>query len=478
MFKVSKATVLEITQAIKNREVTAEGVLDGFYENIALKDKEINAFIAITKDLAYQKAKEIDLKITNGEKVGKLAGVPIAIKDNINILDERMTCGSKILADFKSPYNATVIERLAAEDAIFIGKTNMDEFAMGSSCETSYFGPTKNPVNLEYIPGGSSGGSAAAVAADFAPVALGSDTGGSIRQPAALCGVYGLKPTYGAVSRYGLTAFASSLDQIGPFAKSAADTAFIFDIISGHDIKDSTSAELDFNISSELENFNIKGLKIGLPTKFFGEGLNREVKNTVLAKIEELKNKGAEIKELEMPHADYAIAAYYILAPSEASSNLSRFDGVKYGFRAENIKNLMEEYTKTRAEGFGDEVKRRIMIGTYALSSGYYDAYYLKAQKMRTLIKEDYDKAFEAVDVIITPTTPDTAFKLGEKTGAPLAMYLSDIYTISINLAGIPALSMPIGNDSKNLPIGMQIIAPHFQESRILGLASFMERML
>ncbi len=472
--------IREIQKNILENNSSCKEIVEKFYRNIDEKDKEINAFISLTREKAFQKATEIDEKIKNKQKIGKLAGIPIAIKDNLNVKNIKTTCASKILENFISPYDATVIEKLEKEDAIIIGKTNMDEFAMGSSCETSYFGPTKNPCDLTRIPGGSSGGSAASVAADFCQASLGSDTGGSIRQPAALCGVFGLKPTYGRVSRFGLVAFASSLDQIGPFAKSTEDIALLLEVISGYDPKDSTSIKKDVpNFSDELkQNFDVKGLKIGLPAEYFADGLNPEIKSKILKIVDELKKSGAIVKNIKMPHTDYSVAVYYIIAPSEASANLARYDGVKYGFRAADVKDLLEEYTKTRALGFGDEVKRRIMIGTFALSSGYYDAYYSKAQKVRELIKLDYKNAFSEVDLIITPTTPTAAFKIGEKLNDPLSMYLSDIYTISANLAGIPAISVPIGTDSQNLPIGIQISGRHFDESLILKLSQFIENNL
>lgn len=477
MGNITNQTAISIKKNILDKNITCKEVLGQFYENINLQDSKINSFITLTQERAMAQAEIIDKKIKNNEKVGKLSGIPIAIKDNININGIKMTCASKMLENFISPYNAHVIDKLEQEDAIIIGKTNMDEFAFGSSCETSYFGPTKNPVDLERAPGGSSGGSAAAVAANFAPLSIGSDTGGSIRQPASFCGILGLKPTYGRVSRFGLVAFASSLDQIGPFAKSTDDLALLQEVISGYDSKDSTSAKIDVpNFYNALtENINVKGLKIGLPMEYFSSGLNEEVKDAVFKNIEMLKNSGAIIKNIKMPYSSYSVAVYYIIAPSEASSNLARYDGVKYGFRANDIKDLMEEYTKTRAEGFGDEAKRRIMIGTYALSSGYYDAYYLKAQKVRKLIAMDYENAWKEVDFIITPTSPTTAFKIGEKLDDPISMYLSDIYTISINLAGVPAISIPVGFDSQKLPIGMQIIGKHFDELGILKLSKFIE---
>jgi aspartyl-tRNA(Asn)/glutamyl-tRNA(Gln) amidotransferase subunit A len=470
----------EIKKLILNKEISVRQLIENVYKNIEENDKEINSFLCLTKDKALKKADEIDEKIKSGkiDQLGKLAGIPIAIKDNINVKNEKMTCSSKILENFISPYDATVIEKLEKEDAIIIGKTNMDEFAMGSSTETSYFGITRNPVDLERIPGGSSGGSAACVSANFVPISLGSDTGGSIRQPASFCGVYGMKPTYGRVSRYGVVAFASSLDQIGPFANCVDDLAYLLEVISGHDEKDSTSIDIETpNFVKELEkSIDIQGLKIGLPKEFFAEGLDEEVKSVIMKNVEDLKNAGAIIKEISLPYTDYSVAVYYIIASSEASANLARYDGVKYGFRAENIQNLLEEYTKSRTQGFGDEVKRRIMLGTYSLSSGYYDAYYLKAQKVRNLIAKDFENAFNEVDFIITPTAPTTAFKIGEKLDNPLAMYLSDIYTISINLAGVPAISIPAGKDSKNLPVGLQIIGKHFDELGLLKISKFLEK--
>jgi aspartyl-tRNA(Asn)/glutamyl-tRNA(Gln) amidotransferase subunit A len=467
----------EIKKEIINKNISCKETLDETYKKIKYENKNINAFITLTEDLAYKKAKELDEKISKGEKIGRLAGVPIAIKDNICVEGIKTTCGSKILENFIAPYNATIIEKLNQEDAIIIGKTNMDEFAMGSSTETSYFGPTKNPVDTSRIPGGSSGGSASSVAANFVPVSIGSDTGGSIRQPAALCGVYGLKPTYGRVSRYGLVAFASSLDQIGPFARNIKDIALLQEIISGHDKMDSTSSLEKVPSFSDIKNIDAKNLKIGLPKEYFSVGLDEEIKKSIMDVVKKLEKEGAKIEEISLPHTEYAVAVYYIIAPSEASSNLARFDGVKYGFRASNASDLMTDYLETRKQGFGDEVKRRIMLGTYTLSSGYYDAYYLKAQKVRTLIKKDFDDAWKKVDVIITPTSPTTAFKIGEKMDDPLAMYLSDIYTISVNLAGIPALSMPCSKDKNGLPIGLQIMASHFREDLIMGVSDLITRL-
>jgi aspartyl-tRNA(Asn)/glutamyl-tRNA(Gln) amidotransferase subunit A len=425
-------------------------------------------------ELAVKQAKEVDSKIKEGKPVGMLAGIPILIKDNINIKGTRTTCSSKILNDFVSPYDATVVKKIRSADAIFIGKSNMDEFAMGSSTETSHFSVTKNPWDIARIPGGSSGGSAAAVAAGQAVLSIGSDTGGSIRQPASLCGVVGLKPTYGRVSRYGLVAFASSLDQIGPITKDTTDAALLMNVISGYDDNDSTSVNLPVPDYTEALMNNVRNIKIGIPKEYFSKGLDNDVKAAVMEAVKLLKSMGAQVKELSLPHTEYAVAAYYIIAPSEASSNLARYDGVKYGYRANEEGEggtLIDVYERTRGEGFGQEVKRRIMLGTYSLSSGYYDAYYLKAQKVRTLIKQDFDKAFGEVDVIITPTAPTTAFKIGEKTEDPLKMYLSDIYTISANLAGIPGISIPCGFDREGLPIGLQLLAKPFGEETIFRTA-------
>lgn len=469
-------TIDSIKDLIFNKKITVEKLIEKVFDDIETRDKDIHAFLTLTKDKALEKAIYLDKKLKNGESLGKLFGIPIAIKDNINVKNEKMTCASKILENFISPYDATVIEKLEKEDAIIIGKTNLDEFAMGSSTETSYFGITKNPLDLSRVPGGSSGGSAASVAAEFVPVALGSDTGGSIRQPASFCGVLGLKPTYGSVSRYGLVAFASSLDQIGPFTNSTDDMAIVLNIISGYDEKDSTSInKIVPNFIKEIKNIDIKGKKIGIPVEFYKEGLDKEIKGKIFEKISILEKNGAIIKDISLPHTEYSVSTYYIIASSEASANLARFDGVKYGFIEKNIKNLLEEYTKTRSIGFGNEVKRRIMLGTFSLSSGYYDAYYKKAQKVRNLIKEDFVSAFKDVDFIITPTSPTVAFKIGEKVSNPLSMYLSDIYTISVNLAGIPAISLPIGNNSDSMPIGMQIIGNYFKELDLLKISKFLE---
>ena len=467
-------TAHELIKKIKNREMSSEEITVSILNRIKETGGNINAFVTVMGELAVKQAKEVDSKIKEGKPVGMLAGIPILIKDNINIKGTRTTCSSKILNDFVSPYDATVVKKIRSADAIFIGKSNMDEFAMGSSTETSHFSVTKNPWDIARIPGGSSGGSAAAVAAGQAVLSIGSDTGGSIRQPASLCGVVGLKPTYGRVSRYGLVAFASSLDQIGPITKDTTDAALLMNVISGYDDNDSTSVNLPVPDYTEALMNNVRNIKIGIPKEYFSKGLDNDVKAAVMEAVKLLKSMGAQVKELSLPHTEYAVAAYYIIAPSEASSNLARYDGVKYGYRAneegEGV-SLIDVYERTRGEGFGQEVKRRIMLGTYSLSSGYYDAYYLKAQKVRTLIKQDFDKAFGEVDVIITPTAPTTAFKIGEKTEDPLKMYLSDIYTISANLAGIPGISIPCGFDKEGLPIGLQLLAKPFGEETIFRTA-------
>ncbi|MFH0948730.1 MAG: Asp-tRNA(Asn)/Glu-tRNA(Gln) amidotransferase subunit GatA [Elusimicrobiota bacterium] len=464
---LNNLTACDIISKIKKREISAKEIVEHFLMRIEKLDGKINAFNSVFAEKSLKKADEIDGKISKGEKVGTLAGLPIAIKDNMCIKGEKTTCSSKILENYVAPYNATVIEKLEKEDAIFIGKTNMDEFAMGSSTENSAFFTTKNPWDFERIPGGSSGGSASAVASLMVPVALGSDTGGSIRQPASLCGCVGLKPTYGMVSRYGLVAFASSLDQIGPFAKSVKDASLILQVISGYDEKDSTSVKIPVdNYISEIEK-DINGLTIGLPKEYFIDGLDKEVEKAVRDSVQIFVKLGAKIKEISLPHTKYAVSVYYIIAPSEASANLARYDGIRYGFRAQSD-SLVEMYEKTRALGFGSEVKRRIMLGTYALSSGYYDAYYLKAQKVRTLIKNDFDNVFKDVDVILTPTAPSTAFRIGEKILDPMQMYLSDIFTISCNLAGICGISLPCGFSSENLPIGLQLLGKPYDEKTIL----------
>ncbi len=464
-------TASDIAQKIRQKEFKAEAITTAYLDRIRTLEPKIRAFNEIFSDAALAQARAIDVRLNQGEPLGPLAGVPIAIKDNLLIRGEHCTCSSKILQGFTATYDATVIKSLRAAGAVFLGHTNLDEFAMGSSTENSAFHTTCNPWDTQRIPGGSSGGSAAAVAARMAPVSLGSDTGGSIRQPAALCGVLGLKPTYGRVSRFGLVAFASSLDQIGPFATTARDLALLLQVIAGPDTHDSTSVNQGVPDYVTALGKDLKGLRIGLPKEYFIGGLDTEVEQAVREAVKALKTLGATVKEISLPHTDYCLAVYYILAPSEASSNLSRFDGVRYGHRAKGAGNLLELYEKSRGEGFGPEVKRRIMLGTFALSTGYYDAYYAKAQKVRTLIKQDFDKAFKEVDVIATPTTPTPAFKPGEKVSDPLQMYLSDIFTISCNLAGLPGLSMPCGFSKTRLPIGLQLLGRPFEEQTLLAVA-------
>ena len=450
-------------------KVSATEIVKAFQKRLALVEPKVKAYITLAKrDSLLAEAESVDRQMRGWRKTTPLMAMPIAIKDNICTEGVKTTCGSRVLENFVPPYDATVIGRLRDQHYCLIGKTNLDEFAMGSSTENSAFGPTRNPWNPAYIPGGSSGGSAAAVAADLCVAALGSDTGGSIRQPAACCGVVGLKPTYGRVSRYGLIAFASSLDQIGTITKDVRDAAILLKVIAGYDPMDSTSADLPVPEYGKSLKDNLRGMKIGVPKEFFTEGMDPEVEQAVRAAITEMKDLKAEIKEISLPMTPYAVAAYYLIAPAEASSNLARYDGVKYGFRTTKEKGLLEMYMKTRQEGFGPEVKRRIMLGTYALSAGYYDAYYGKAQAVRTLIKKDFEEAFKEVDVIVTPTMPTAAFKLGEKSRDPLQMYLSDIFTISVNLTGLPAIVVPCGMTSSKLPVGLQIIGRPFEEEKIL----------
>ena len=468
---LNQLTAHKAINLIKKKKATAYEIMQDIFNQIDKVDNLIKAFLVVEREEALKKAQEIDKKVKNGEKIPPLAGVAVAVKDIIATQGTETTCGSKILKGFIPPYDATVINRLKDAGAIIIGKTNMDEFAMGSSTENSAFGPTHNPWDLERVPGGSSGGSSAAVAADETFVALGTDTGGSVRQPASLCGMVGLKPTYGRVSRYGLVAYASSLDQIGPITKDVTDCALIMKVISGYDKMDSTSVNLGVPDYLKSCQAGIKGLKIGVPKEYFIEGIDREVKDALDKALKMFEKLGARIEEVSLPHTEYSLPTYYLIATAEASSNLARYDGVQYGYRTEDYEDLSSMYQKTRSEGFGSEVKRRIMLGTYALSSGYYDAYYLKAQKVRTLIKEDFDKAFSKYDILITPTSPTPAFKLNEKISDPLTMYLSDIYTIPINLAGIPAISLNCGYSKNNLPIGLQIIGKHFSEETILRAA-------
>ena len=469
-------TVHELMDKLNKKEITSEDITKSYVSRINEKEENVEAFVTVLSEEAENKAKEIDQKIEKGEITNKLAGIPIGIKDNICTKGIKTTCSSKMLEDFVSPYDATVMDKINAENLITIGKLNMDEFAMGGSTENSYFKKTKNPWNLNKVPGGSSGGSAAAVASQMVPWALGSDTGGSIRQPASFCGVVGLKPTYGLVSRYGLVAFASSLDQIGPITKDVRDSAILLNIIAGHDEKDSTSVDMPKKDYEKALTGDIKGLKIGVPKEFFGEGINEEVKKSLKQAIETYKELGAEVEEFSLDIAKYALATYYIIACAEASSNLGRFDGIRYTYRAKDFKDLKDLYKKTRSEGFGAEVKRRIILGTYVLSSGYYDAYYKKAQQVRTLVMNEFNKGFEKYDVILTPTAPTVAFGIGEKSNNPLEMYLADICTVSINIAGLPGISVPCGIDSEGMPIGMQLIGNRFQEETILNAAYSFEQ--
>jgi len=464
-------TVSEVRDLLDRSEISVQDLVRSIYRRMDAIEDKVKAFVTRTESIALKMADEAQKKIKQDkQKTEFLLGVPLAIKDNICTKGTLTTCSSKILSNFIPPYESTVTSRLSRQGYILVGKTNMDEFAMGSSTENSGFYATGNPWNLERIPGGSSGGSAAAVASGECIAALGSDTGGSIRQPAAFCGVVGLKPTYGRVSRYGLVAFASSLDQIGPLTKNVRDAAIMLNVISGYDHLDSTSVPLPVPDFTAPLGQNIKGLKLGVPKEYFVKGMEEKVETLVREAIEKLEALGAIPVEISLPHTEYAIAAYYILATSEASSNLARYDGVKYGLRAEG-KDLMNMYRNTRAGGFGSEIKRRIMLGTYALSSGYYEAYYKKAQQVRTLIKQDFEKAFQEVDVIVTPTSPTTAFKKGEKSADPLQMYLSDIFTISVNLAGVPGISVPCGFTENNLPAGLQLIGKHFDEESLLKIA-------
>ena len=467
---LSALTIHEAREKLLKRKISALELTEAVFRRIAETQEKIRSYITLCYDTALKEAKQADVRFKAETHPPTLLGIPIAVKDNFLTRDIPTTCGSKILANFIPPYDSTPVKKLRASGAIITGKTNLDEFAMGSSAENSAFFPTHNPWDTGRVPGGSSGGSAATLIADQCIAAVGTDTGGSIRQPAAFCGIVGLKPTYGRVSRFGIIAFASSMDQVGPMTKDVKDCALMLEAIAEHDPADSTSANRPVPQYSASLTGDIKGLRLGIPKEYFVSGIQPEVEQSVRAAVQQLEKNGASIKEISLPHTDYAVAVYYIVATAEASSNLARYDGMRYGHRA-LAKDLVETYRLTRADGFGPEVKRRIMLGTYALSAGYYDAYYLKAQRVRTLIKRDFDKAFETCDVIVTPTTPTTAFRIGEKIQDPLQMYLSDIYTISVNLAGLPALSLPCGFDSDGLPIGMQIIGKHFDESTVLGTA-------
>jgi len=487
--KKQKLTLRETHEKLVRKEVSSGELTEAIFDTIDQKDKNLHCYLSTMRESALGDANTIDERISRGEKIGMLSGIPVAIKDNMLVEGVTCTAGSKILENYVASYDAAVVKKLKEQGAVIIGKTNLDEFAMGSSTENSAYGATKNPHDVERVPGGSSGGSAAAVAAGECVYALGSDTGGSIRQPASFCGVVGLKPTYGAVSRYGLIAMASSLDQIGPITNSVEDAEIVFEVISGRDPLDSTSVDYEFTHSNlkpkspdkvedsrRSRNYNLKTIKIGVPKEYFVEGLDEGVEKSVRKAISVLEQGGAKIEEISLPHTKYALSVYYLIMPSEVSANLARYDGIKYGLSEDKADNLLEVYLKTRQKGLGDEVRRRVVLGTYVLSAGYYDAYYLKAQRVRTLIKNDFEKAFERVDVIVTPTTPTTAFRLGEKTQDPLSMYLSDTFTVSAPIAGIPALSLPCG-EVRGMPVGLQIMGKWFDEKTIFQVASFYENV-
>ena len=474
--EITSLTVHELKEKLAKKEIEAAEITKAYIDRINEKEKDVKAFVTTTCDEALEKAKKIDAKRKSGDNVSNLAGIPIGIKDNLCTKGVKTTCSSRMLENFIAPYNATVVEKLNNENIISLGKLNMDEFAMGAYTEYSYFKKTCNPWNLSRVPGGSSGGSAAAVAANLVPWALGSDTGGSIRQPASFCGVVGLKPTYGLVSRYGLVAFASSLDQIGPITKDVEDAAILLNVIAGHDERDTTSYDIPKKDYTKTLKNDIKGMKIGIPNEYFGEGINEEVKEKLEEAINIYIKLGAEVEEFSLDIAQYALATYYIIACAEASSNLGRFDGIRYGYRTSNFTNLKELYKNSRSEGFGPEVKRRIILGTYVLSSGYYDAYYKKAQQVRTLVKKEFDKAFEKYDILLTPTSPTVAFEIGTRSNNPLEMYLADICTVSVNIAGLPGISIPCGVNSENMPIGMQLIGNKFEEEKILNVAYAFEQ--
>ena len=469
--EIYELTVHELVDKLESGELTSEEITKSYIDRIKEVDPEVKAYISVMEDEAIEKAREIDKKRKAGEKLNKFAGIPIGIKDNMCITGTKTTCSSKMLENFVAPYDATVIEKLNEEELIYLGKLNMDEFAMGSSTEHSAFFKTHNPWDLNRVPGGSSGGSAAAVAANIAPWTLGSDTGGSIRQPASLCGVVGLKPTYGLVSRYGLVAFASSLDQIGPITKDVTDSAILLNLIVGHDEKDSTTVDMEKKDYTKYLVNDVKGMRIGIPKEYIGEGINEEVKQAILDVAKKYEEMGAIVEDCSFEYGKYATSVYYIIADAEASSNLGRFDGIRYGYRTENFNNLKDIYKNSRSEGFGPEVKRRIMVGTYVLSSGYYDAYYKKAQKVRTVITNAYNELFKKYDVLLTPTSPITAFKIGEKSNNPLEMYLADICTVPVNIAGLPGMSIPCTLDSNGLPIGFQLIAKQFNEEVLFRAA-------
>ena len=472
---IMSLTAVELGKKIKAKEISVTEATQAYLDQIEKVENDVHSYVTIDKEGALKRAGEVQKMIDDGTLLSPLAGVPVAIKDNMCMKGMRTTCSSKILENFVPTFTSEAVLNLEKAGAVIIGKTNMDEFAMGSTTETSYYGVTRNPWNLEHVPGGSSGGSCAAVAAGECAYALGSDTGGSIRQPSSFCGVTGIKPTYGTVSRYGLIAYGSSLDQIGPIAKDVTDCATILETIASHDVKDSTSVKREYDFTSALAD-DVKGMKIGIPRDYFGDGLSADVKEQILNAVKVLEEKGAVVEEFDLSLVKYAIPAYYIIADAEASSNLARFDGVKYGYRTEEYEGLHNMYKKTRSEGFGAEVKRRIMLGSFVLSSGYYDAYYLKALRTKALIKQAFDKAFAKYDMIVAPAAPTTAPELGKSLSDPMKMYLSDIYTISVNLAGLPGISIPVGKDSKGLPIGMQLIGDCFQEKKIIQAAYTFEQ--
>jgi aspartyl-tRNA(Asn)/glutamyl-tRNA(Gln) amidotransferase subunit A len=466
----------DLRDALISRRITCEEVVSGYLERIE-RHRDDNIYITVFHDGALQRARELDRKFSEGAPPGKLFGMPMAIKDNIAMKGARLTCASKILDSYESVYDATAVARLDAEDAIFLGKTNMDEFAMGSSNENSAFGPVPNPFDKTRVPGGSSGGSAAAVAAGLALAALGSDTGGSVRQPAGFCDIVGLKPTYGRISRYGLVAFASSFDQIGVLARTCGDASLVLGVMAGKDAHDATSSSHPVpDYSADMDALRVEGLRIGVPKEYFHESLNREVGAIVMAKLHELRDRGAELVDITLPQSDYAIAAYYILVTAEASSNLARFDGARYGYRSSESSDMQAMYVNSRTEGFGREVKRRIMLGTYVLSAGYYDTYYKKAQQVRRVFQDSYREALEKVDVIAGPTSPFPPFGIGEKTADPLEMYLADVFTVPASIVGMPAVSVPVGLDSSNLPVGMHLICDFFEEGKLMGIARCMQR--
>lgn len=475
---IIEMSLRELREAFLSGQLTYEAIVQAFLKHIKVCDQKVAAYLYVNSEKALIEAREIDRRFKAGEPVGKLAGVPVAIKDNMVTKDMPTTCGSRMLENYYSPFDATVVEKIKAEDGVILGKLNLDEFAMGSTTENSYYQSTKNPVNLKKVPGGSSGGSAAAVASRQAVISLGSDTGGSIRQPASFCGIVGLKPTYGRISRYGLVAFASSLDQIGPMANTVEDIAYSMNVLFGHDPKDSTSADVEVIDYTSMLGKDIKGMKIALPTNYLDDQLNKEIKETILKAAETFRKLGATVENVTFTSVKQALPAYYIISSAEASSNLARFDGIEYGFRPEGDFTLDELYKEARSQGFGSEVKRRILLGTYALSSGYYDAYYKKAQQVRSMIKADFDRVFEGYDIVLSPTAPSTAYDMGLKVEDPIDMYLGDIFTVPVNIAGLPAISLNGGYDHEDMPIGVQLIAPAFDEGTLIKAAHALERGL